>query len=111
MKLILDLHELDKKPKAISTIVFKAFEKREIPKSKVLFWWTQHRIEWLMARFWWLEWKMETNPVRSPVAYITRIIDKKYPLPEEFIYWKESKKRQILADNKTSDDLKRLVSL
>ena len=107
----IEIKELDKKPKAISTIVYEAFKKRQIPIRLVNIWWTKHNLEWLIARFWWLEWKMNTNPVRSPIAYLIMIIEKEWPLPEQFLYWRESKKRKILDDPKASSDLKRLISL
>ena len=109
--LTINIKELDRKQKPMSTLVFDAFKKYNIPGNRVHKWYTEHTPEWLMRRLWFANYAAEKGIARNPIAYMTRYIENDYPLPEQFHDWFKSKQNQILNDPNVSEDLKRLISI
>ena len=112
MKMVIDLHQMEyRKPKEISTLIVDAFKDRGISGKQAAYWFTLHSPTWLMQRLWLSDYYMENNPRRNPRAHLIDSINNDYVLPEQFHYWKESKRRKINDDKNVSVDVKRLVNL
>ena len=105
---ILNMKPMEKGSK-ISTSLFFCFKKRGIPGGLVKVYYESYGIEYLVRKYWYLEYKMEQGVVKSPVGWLRNNIENEFSETDGFWDWYRRKK-QVVLDGDYDEKIKTMAA-
>lgn len=106
----LNLHKLDCRTKAKSTLIVDLLKKRGIPGSMAARMFCLNSGEYLLRKCWLLDFQIERGyPVIDKRRWLLAAIKNDYNEPDKFLEWLKRKKEYIMKNGNA--DLKQLISI
>lgn len=106
---------LNQKPTMIqtktSTALFYCFKKRGIPGNLLKVYYGKYSEEYLIRKYWYLEYKIEQGVVKNPVGWLRNNIENEFSESDKFWDWWRIKRDKILDNGDLNENIKIIASL
>ena len=82
--------------KELQRAIFYCFKKQGIPGNVVKKYYDRYSVEYLIRKYWYLEYKIEQGAVKSPVGWLRYCIDNEISETDGFWDWWRVKRERVL---------------
>jgi len=99
------------KNKKVSTALFHCFKKRGIPGNLLKVYYDRYSEEYMVRKYWYMEYKIEQGAIKRPVAWLRNNIENEYSENDGFWTWWRNKREAILRNENLDENIKIITNI